>query len=53
MLNSNDNPDFYEHFVFPVLIPGAAKLQIIVMDKGDMLAADSPIGEVVLDLEER
>ncbi|PFH31705.1 C2 domain-containing protein [Besnoitia besnoiti] len=53
VFSNNDSPDFYEHFVFSVLIPGAAKLRITVMDKGDMLAADSPIGEATLDLEER
>ncbi|CBZ49741.1 hypothetical protein NCLIV_002280 [Neospora caninum Liverpool] len=53
VFDNNDCPDFYEHFVFTVLIPGAAKLKIAVMDKGDMLAADSAIGEAVIDLEER
>ncbi|EPR57782.1 C2 domain-containing protein [Toxoplasma gondii GAB2-2007-GAL-DOM2] len=53
VFSNNDSPDFYEHFVFTVLIPGAAKLKIAVMDKGDMLAADSTIGEAIIDLEER
>ncbi|KEP61237.1 UNVERIFIED_CONTAM: C2 domain-containing protein [Hammondia hammondi] len=53
VFSNNDSPDFYEHFVFPVLIPGVAKLKIAVMDRGNMLAADSTIGEAVIDLEER
>ncbi|CDJ50656.1 C2 domain-containing protein, putative [Eimeria brunetti] len=47
------NPNFYEHFVFRVLIPGPALLKIIVMDKGDMLQSDSPLGIISVDLEER
>ncbi|KAL8454457.1 hypothetical protein Emed_000178 [Eimeria media] len=53
VFDNNCNPNFYEHFVFRVLIPGAANLKIIVMDKGDMIQSDSQLGMVAVDLEER
>ncbi|KAL8427755.1 hypothetical protein Efla_004087 [Eimeria flavescens] len=53
VFDNNCNPNFYEHFVFRVLIPGAATLKIIVMDKGDMIQSDSSLGMVAIDLEER
>ncbi|CDJ31452.1 C2 domain-containing protein, putative [Eimeria mitis] len=53
VFDGNCNPNFYEHFVFRVLIPGPAVLKIIVMDKGDVLQSDSPLGTVSVDLEER
>ncbi|CDI74310.1 C2 domain containing protein, related [Eimeria praecox] len=53
VFDGNCNPNFYEHFVFRVLIPGPALLKIIVMDKGDVLQSDSPLGIVSVDLEER
>ena len=35
------------------MIPGSAILKITVMDKGDVLQSDSPLGIVSVDLEER
>eukprot|EP00923_Selenidium_pygospionis_P002175 GHVN01003368.1.p1 GENE.GHVN01003368.1~~GHVN01003368.1.p1 ORF type:complete len:1143 (-),score=206.42 GHVN01003368.1:167-3478(-) len=59
VFSNNTDPDFYEHFVVPVVVPGEARLTISVMDKAEageidkLLSGDKLIGCVNLDLEER
>eukprot|EP00918_Siedleckia_nematoides_P016695 GHVU01035888.1.p1 GENE.GHVU01035888.1~~GHVU01035888.1.p1 ORF type:complete len:776 (+),score=178.96 GHVU01035888.1:159-2486(+) len=53
------NPDFYEHFVFPLSIPGEAQLTISVWDKAEaseidkIFTGDQLLGSVIVDLEDR
>jgi len=49
--NNEANPNFYEHFQVPAVLPGATTLRIQVWDEGTL--NDALMGEVVIDLEDR
>eukprot|EP00762_Andalucia_godoyi_P001218 ANDGO_04901.mRNA.1 Synaptotagmin-4 len=47
------SPDFYRMYELPVTLPGDSELSLTVLDRDTLPINDDPIGETVIDLENR